>query len=210
MYSEKMKPKVEKMFDDLRMEAQEIVVETKSANEAVSRICKRISSETATRSKTMLSDMLFDLNDSLLQTSFFTNTSQQNKFTELNLRQEILSKYQFTATITIDYEEASRIAQAIKVSSATFAIGGICEIGVVLIAGLSLSSLVPVPVGVLFAAAFGTAMLSYFAIEPNRNKRNFSQVIDKYLAEAQQQFLNWFDEIENYFNNRVDEIKQKI
>ncbi|WP_299667809.1 hypothetical protein [uncultured Psychromonas sp.] len=209
MYSEKMKPKVEKMFNDLRVKTLEIA-DSNSANDVVSRVCQRVSSETTSRSKTMLSDMLFDLNDSLLQTSFFTDISRQNKFMELNLRKEILGKYQFTTSNTIDYQEASRIMQAIKVGSGTLVIGGACEIGVVLIAGLSLSSLVPVPVGILIVAAFAAALVDYFIIEPNRNKKNISQAIDKYLIEAQQQFLNWFDEVENYFNKRVDELKQTI
>ncbi len=210
MYSEMIKPKVEKIFSELRTEVHKIVVEVNSANEAVNRISQRVSSEMASRSKTILSDMLFDLNDTLLQTPFFADTARQNKFAELNLRQEILSKYQFTVSITVNYKKASRIVQALKVGGGTLVIGGIGEIGVVLIAGLSLSSLVPVPVGALVAVAFGAAMVDYLAIEPNRSKKNFFQAIDKYLSEAQQQFLTWFDEVENYFNQRVEGIKQTI
>lgn len=208
MYSEKVKLKVEKMFKDLRNEAQEIIVDTNSADEAVNRICQLVNSETSSRSKSMLSDMLFDLNDLLLQTSFFENTVQQNKFVELNLRQEILSKYQFTASTVINYQEASRIMESIKIGGVALAIGGTCAIGVVLIAGLSFSSLVILPVGMLFAAAFGATMINYFLIEPNRSKMNLSQEVDKYLVEAQQQFFIWLDEIESFFNKRVDEFKQ--
>lgn len=209
MYSEKINPKVEKMFNDLRVHALAIV-ESNSANEAVNMICQSVSSEMTSRSKTMLSDMLFDLNDSLLCTSFFADVSRQNKFMELNLRKEILSKYQFTTNKVIDYREVSRLMQTIKVGGGTLAIGGVCEIGAVLIAGLSLSSLVPVPVGILIAASFGAAMVNYFVTEPNQNRKNISQATDKYLIEAQKQFLSWFDEVENYFNNRVDELKKTI
>lgn len=204
MYSNKIKPKVEKIFNELRTEADDLVSEMTSPSETVSRVCQRVSSVTASRSKTILSDMLFDLNDSLLQKAFFIDIAQQNKFVELNLRQEILSKYQFTADISVDYQEASRIIQPIKVAVGTGAIGA------VLIAGLSITGLAAVPIGAVIAAAFGAAMIDYLANEPNRSKGNLSKAIDKYLTEAQQQLLNWFDEVENYFNKRAAEIKQTL
>ena len=204
MYSNKIKPKVEKIFNELRAEADDLVSEMTSPSETVNRICQRVSSETASRSKTILSDMLFDLNDSLRENSFFDNIAQKNKFVELNLRQEILSKYQFTADISVDYQEASRIIQPIKVAVGTGAIGA------VLIAGLSITGLAAVPIGAVIAAAFGAAMIDYLANEPNRSKGNLSKAIDKYLTEAQQQLLNWFDEVENYFNKRAAEIKKTL
>lgn len=211
MYSENIKPKADKIFTDLREKIREIVNESYSLNDTVKSVYQIVSSEIESRSKTMLSDMLFDLNDSVLQTSFFAdNISRQNDFLALNLRQEILSKYQFKTTTTIDYQEASRILQAAKAGCGVLAVGGICEIGMVLIAGLSFSSLIPIPVGVLFATTFGSAMADYLFIEPNKNKKQFFLAIDKYFSEAHQQYLNWFDEVENYFNKRVDEIKQTL
>jgi len=210
MYSTIIKPKVEKMFSELRSKVTAIIVETESSNETVNKISRLVSSETASRSKTILSDMLFDLSDAVLKTSFFAETSRQNKFTEFNLRQEILSKYQFTSNTTVDYKEAARIMQALKFGGGTLIIGGVGEIGVVLIKGLSLSSLIPIPISVLVVAALGVALVNYLAIEPNRSKKNFMQAVDNYLAEAQQQFLNWFDEVERYFDTRVDEIKRTM
>lgn len=210
MYSGTIRPKVEKMFSELLSEVNSIIAETNSANEAVNKVAQLVSSETASRSKTILSDMLFDLSNVLLKTSFFTDISRQNKFIEINLRQEIFGKYSFTASTTIDYKEAARIVQALKVGGGTLVIGGIAEFGVVLIAGPPLSSLVPVPISVLVIAALGAALVDYIAIEPNRSKKRLSAAVRNYLSESQQQFLKWFDEVENYFNKRVDEIKRTI
>jgi hypothetical protein len=195
------------MFDELRAKAGKIVVDSNSVDEAVRKIMQLVSSETASRSKTILSDMLFDLNDSLLQTAFFHDIITQNKFIELNLRQEILNKYQFSVSTTVDYQEAARVVQALKIGGATFVIGGIAEIGVVLKVGLSISNLVPIPVSILVVAALGAALVDYLAIEPNRSKKKFSQKLDSYLIDVQNQFLNWFDGVESYYNNRVEEIK---
>lgn len=210
MYSTTIKPKVDVMFNDLRKKVSAIVIESSTSKEAINNVTKLVSSELATRSKSILSDMLFDLSDKLMDTEFFADIAKQNRFAEINLRQEILSKYQFVPSTTVNYKEASKTVQALKVSGATFVVGGTIEIGVVLIAGLSLSNLVPIPISVLIVASIGAALVDYYAIEPARNKKALAQALDNYLVEAKQQFLNWFDEVEKHFNVRVEEIKQAM
>ena len=210
MYSTTIKPKVDVMFNDLRKKVSAIVIESSTSNEAINNVTKLVSSELAARSKSILSDMLFDLSDKLMDTELFADIAKQNRFAEINLRQEILSKYQFAPSTTVNYREASRTVQALKVGGATFVVGGAIEIGVVLIAGLSISNLVPIPISILIVASIGAALADYYAIEPAKNKKALAQALDNYLVDAKQQFLNWFDEIEKYFNVRVEEIKQAM
>ena len=210
MYSTTIKPKVDVMFNDLRKKVSAIVIESSTSNEAINNVTKLVSSELAARSKSILSDMLFDLSDKLIDTEFFADIAKQNRFAEINLRQEILSKYQFAPSTTVNYREASRTVQALKVGGATFVVGGAIEIGVVLIAGLSISNLVPIPISILIVASIGAALADYYAIEPAKNKKALAQELDNYLVDAKQQFLNWFDEVEKYFNVRVEEIKQAM
>ena len=210
MYSQKINPKVDVMFDDLGKRVHSIVFESSTSNEAIQNVTKLVSSELTTRSKSILSDMLFDLSDKLLETDFFADIARQNRFFEINLRQEILSKYKFSTSTTVNYKEASRTVQALKVGGATLAIGGVAEIGAVLVAGLSLSSLVPIPISALVVASIGAALTDYYAVEPKKNKKALAQALDSYLAVAKQQFLNWFDEVEKYFNMRVEEIKKTL
>ena len=155
MYSTTIKPKVDKMFSDLDRQAKEIIATSTSMNEAVARATRLVSSEVSTRSKTILSDMLDDLTNALMETEFFSDISKQNAFYRVNLQEEILSKYQFTPSASVNYKEASRTVQALKVGGITLAAGAVVEVGVVLIAGLSLSSLVPIPVSVLVVASIG-------------------------------------------------------
>lgn len=210
MYSTTIKPKVDVMFNDLRKKVSAIVIESSTSNEAINNVTKLVSSELAARCKSILSDMLFDLSDKLMNTEFFADIAKQNRFAEINLRQEILSKYQFAPSTTVNYREASRTVQALKVSMATFVVGGAIEIGVVLIAGLSISNLVPIPISILIVASIGAALTDYYAIEHAKNKKALAQALDNYLVDAKQQFLNWFDEVEKYFNVRVEEIKQAM
>lgn len=210
MYSKTIKPKVDAMFGDLRTKVFALVNEASSSNEAVDNVTKLVSSELTARSKSIMSDMLFELTDSLMETDFFADIARQNRFSEINLRQEILSKYQFTTNASVSYKEASKAMQAVMVGGAMLVIGGAAEVGVVLISGLSISSLVPIPIGILIAASIGAAMAEYYAFAPARNRKALAQALDEYLTEAQQQFLNWFDEVEIYFNMRVEEIKQTM
>ena len=210
MYSTTIKPKVDVMFNDLKKKVSAIVIESSTSNEAINNVTKLVSSELAARSKSILSDMLFDLSDKLIDTEFFADIAKQNRFAEINLRQEILSKYQFAPSTTVNYREASRTVQALKVGGATFVVGGAIEIGVVLIAGLSISNLVPIPISILIVASIVAALADYYAIEPAKNKKALAQALDNYLVDAKQQFLNWFDEVEKYFNVRVEEIKQAM
>lgn len=210
MYSTKIMPKVDKMFEELKKRVASIITESSTSKEATDKITETVSSELATRSKSLLSDMLFDLNDALMETEDFSDIAKQNRFTEVNLRKEILDKYQFTASTTIDYNEASSKINALAVGGGTLLVGGAIEVGYVLIKGLSLSTLVPIPISVLIVASMGAAIADYYTVEPNRSKKALQNAIDNYLDKAKTQFIGWFDEVENYYNKRVEEIKLTI
>ena len=206
MYSTSISQTVDKIFADLRNKSEKIIAESTSVIEAKKRIVQVVASETSSRSKSILSDMLFDLTDKLMESSYFNDVSVRNKFVEINLRQEIMDKYQFSST-EISYEEISREKNAFLVGGAVLAVGGIGEISYILIKGLSVSNLVPIPVGILFGAALGVALTDYLLVEPSRSKRKFKAAVDQYLEDTKEQFLRWFDEVEVYFNKRVEDFK---
>lgn len=210
MYSTSMKPKVDTLFEELIKKSHAIVNEAATYSEAVDRVTKLAGSELAARSKTILSDMLFELSDSVMETDFFTDVVRQNQFIEANLRQEVLNKYQFAPDVTMDYKEASRTIRALETGGAAFALIGLAEVGTVLMKRLSFSSLVPVPVSLLIIASIGAAMADYYVVEPKRSRKATKAALETYFVQMKQQFLTWFDEIETYFNKRVEEIKQTI
>lgn len=210
MYSASIRPKVDMMFGKLENRAMTIVEEAASSSEAIDKIIRIVSSELAARSKSMLSDMLVYLTDSLMKTDFFKDIAKQNRFTEANLRNEIWSKYQFSPCNTIDYKEASRAIQALKVGGTVLVVGGVAEVGIVLISGLSVSSLMPIPIGLLIVASIGAALADYYVLEPNRSRKAMQKALADYFIQTKQQFIAWFDEVEKYFNKRAEEIKQAI
>jgi hypothetical protein len=210
MYSDNITDKVDIMFEELNKKVALIVKESSTASEATDKVTRIVSSELTTRSKSILSDMLFALSDDLMKTDFFSDISRQNKFYTINLRQEILRKYQFSPSATVDYKEASRTIEALAVGGTVLVAGGILEVGTVLVKGLSLSSLKPIPIGVLLVASLGAALADYFAVSPKRSRKQMMNAIENYLAQTKKQFLAWFDEVEKYFNMRVEEIKKTM
>lgn len=211
MYSKKISSKVDMMFDELNKKVEVLVRESSTSSEAIDKVTKIVSSELSTRSKSIMSDMLFDLSDDLMNTEFFKNDiSRQNQFSTINLRQEILSKYQFTPSTTVDYKEASSTIESLAIGGGILVVGGAIEVGTILIKGLSFSSLVPIPIGVLLVASIGAALANYFAISPTKSKKQMIAAIENYLVNAKKQFLDWFDEVEKYFNTRVEEIKKTM
>lgn len=210
MYRTKIEPKIDKMFNDLINKVNDIVERSSSSKETITLTTSLVSSELAIRSQSILSDMIFYLTNSLLKTEFFSDVSKRNKFYRVNLRSEIINKYQFSPASSVNYKEVSRELQALKVGGVTLAAGGAIEVGAVLISGLSLSSLVPIPIAALVAVSIGAALTDYYAIEPARSKKALKGALDNYLTQTKGQFLNWFDEIERYFNKRVEEIKQTM
>lgn len=210
MYSAKIKPKVDTMFDNLRKQVSSIVMRAYTSDEAVNKVTMLVSSELATRSKSILSDMLFELSDDLLETEFFAaDIARQNKFYEVNLRQEILSKYQFVPSTRVNYEEASRTVRVLKAGGAALKSGNAVEVGAALAAALSLA-IAPIPISALVVVSIGALVAHHHLAGTHMDKRALTRALDSYLVTAEQQFLNWFDEVEKYFNKRVEEIKQTM
>lgn len=206
MYSTSISQTVDKIFADLRMKSEKIIAESTSVIEAKKRIVQVVASETSSRSKSILSDMIFDLSDKIMESSYFNDVSVRNKFIEMNLRQEIMDKYRFSSA-KISYEEISRKKKAFFVGGVVFAVGGIIDIGYILKKGLEFASLVPIPVGILFGAALGAALSDYLLFEPSRSKKKFKVAVNQYLEKTKEQFLQWFDDVEVYFNKRVEDFK---
>lgn len=207
MYSSIIRPKVEEMFSNFREQTINVLNESTNLDEIIRTITRIVTFELTMRSKFILNDMLFALTNAVLVTEFFTESKKKNAFYEIDLEQEIVKEYQFEPSVSIGFNESSRMMHAAKVGGATFAVGGVAGVGIALKTGVSLSSLLPIPLGGFIAASIGVALADYYALGPQRSKKELEKAINEYLDTLKEQFLNWFDEIEVYFNKRVEEIK---
>ena len=210
MYSEKIESKVDAMFADLDKKINSILEDSSVADNVIDQITHLVSSTLSRRSQYILSDMLHEAITSTLDTVFFADILRKNYFLEINLQHEIMSKYKFTPSTTVNYKEASKTVQALKIGGATFVVGGATEIGAALAAGLSVSSLVPIPISILIVASIGAALADYHVWEPAKNKKKLAQAVKAYLKEAREQFRKWFGDVKKYYDQRVEEITKDM
>lgn len=204
MYSETLKPKIDKMFDEINKKVSDAISASPSVNLASETISRIVASSTTSRSKTMLSDLYSALSKDVLDK--YSNIEMQNKFFEADLRKEIFDKYDFSSSVKeLDYKEINKLAVSTGVACGTMLVGG-AGIGVYAILKQALVSSLKVPIAVLIAAAIGSFCVSYFAVTEKMNKEKFRIAISEYLNTVKKDFISWFEEIERYFYRRVEEI----
>jgi len=150
----------------------------------------------------MLSDMYTELSKKVVDS--ISDIATQNRFYEVNLRQEIFDKYSFTTIDkSIDFKELEVIFTSTLVGAGTAAIGGI------LVFSLSPTSKT-LPIALVVAASVCAFCLSYLKVTPDINKTKFRRAVNEYLNEQKMSYIEWVDEVEHYFNNRVDEICRSL
>jgi hypothetical protein len=202
MYSKSLEPKINKMFSEIGGKVSEIISNAPSMSEASESIANLVASETATRSKTMLSDMFAALSTQVMDS--IADVAGKNRFYEANLRQELFDKYVFDVPHGgINFTEANRVYTSLAAGAGTGLAGS------VLVFALSRAAPV-VPIALVVAASVAVFCTWYFKVTPDGNKEKFAAAVDKYLSEVKSGYISWFDEVERYFNRRAEEIKCSI
>ncbi len=202
MYSKILEPKIDSMFSEIGDKVSELIDNMPSLYMASDSIATLVASETTTRSKTMLSDMYSQLSKQVLDS--IHDIAKQNRFYEVNLRQEIFDKYNFEVpSASINFTEANRIYTSFSSGAGTVAFGGVLI--------LALSPATPiVPIALVIAASVAVFCTTYFKVTPDINRAKFKLAVNKYLIEVKSGYIAWFDEVEIYFNKRVVEINQSM
>ena len=196
--------KIEDMFDDLKVKANEIISVNSNFDIASKKIIEIVSSETVTRSKTLITDMYSEMSRYTLGTEAFVNPEMQSKFFEANIRGDVLSKYNFEIDSlnikkeSLDFKEASRLYYSIAASAGTITLAGVLK--------FTLSNKQNVPLVMIIAGAVAVFCISYLKIMPEKNKAAFIKAVDIFLDDTMREFLKWFDEIEAYYDKRVGEL----
>jgi len=204
-YTEEIKNEFDEIFSDLKKKVNEIISSSKHQKEKADLITRIVASTTAACSRDIFNDMYLNLEKRLFKTDDFADITCRNKFRDLNLGNEISRNYRFEPQV-VDFKEADRIIRSLKIAGITTGIVAISEIGIILAMGLPISTLLtPIPISILVIAALSSALINYVKAEPKK----FKEMIDEYLKEIKEQFIDWFDKIEEYFYTRVDEFKKK-
>lgn len=200
MCNKELKKHLHDLFIGLKSESDKIALESRTNTEATEKIMRIVSRTLSSAAEGYLVDIYSCLVKKIKQEDYFKNPHNLNAFYELNLRTELSEKYQFNIEDIdafkkgIEYKEINRLYTAAGAAAGTLALGGILK--------FALSSVVGIPFAVVIAGAVVAACATYFVV-PTRNRNEYKKAVGKFLNELESDILDWFVDIEVYFNERV-------
>ena len=199
MYNKELKKHLHDLFIGLKSESDKIASTSRTNTEATEKIMRLVSSTLSSEAEGYLADIYASLAEKIKKDDYFKNPDNLNAFYRLNLRTELSEKYQFNIEDIdaykkgTEYKEINRLYTAAGVAAGTLALGDILK--------FALSSVVEIPFAVIIAGAVVAACATYFVV-PTRNRNEYKKAVGKFLNKLESDILDWFVDIEVYFNER--------
>lgn len=203
-YNEKLNQNIDVFFKKLEDNAQEIIKTTPTFNLASERIMNMVSSKLTTECEGYIYDLYFILADKIKKEKYFQDPVHLNAFYRLNLKEDINDKYHFEINSVnaykkgIHFKEINKLYTSVGAAAGTFAVGGILK--------YAISGVVTIPFTVLIAGAATAAFTTYCEVVPKKNEKAFLEAVRAFLTNLKKEIINWLNDIEDYFNNRVKSI----
>ena len=200
MYNKELEKQLHDLFAELQKRTMKIASEAKTNTEATERIMRVVSGTISSEAEGYMVDMYAFLVEKIKNEEFFQNPENMNAFYRLNLREDLNEKYQFNIESIdaykrgIEYKEVNQLYVAAGVAAGTLALGGILK--------FALSSSIGIPFPIIIAGALVAACAAYFAI-PTKNRKDYKKAVDKFLHDLENDILDWFVEVEVYFDRQV-------
>lgn len=210
--SEKVKGYIKKLFVEMNDEVADIVSTSLNSTAATQSIMEYVSSKIAASSEGYMVDLYGELSRKTLSEEIFKDSANANKFYELNMRKKISDAYKFDVqdldaySEGIDFKEINRLY-----TSAGVAVGGVFLGGILMGA---LSGVVHIPLVVIIAGAVVAGLaaggVTYVKGVPNTNRVNFKKAVVTFMSELEEELLNWVDDVVEFYNQKVEELKATL
>ena len=200
MYNKELKKQARALFIELKRKSDKIASEARTNTDATERIMRLVSSTISAEAEGYMVDMYACLVEKIKHDDYFKSQENLNAFYRLNLRNKLNEKYQFNIENIdaykkgIEYKEINQLYAAAGAAAGTLAVGGILK--------FALSGVVGIPFTVVIAGAVVAACAAYFAL-PTRNRKEYKKAVEKFLNELEEDILDWFVDIEVYFDEQV-------
>jgi len=200
LYNKELEKQLHDLFAELQKRTMKIASEAKTNTEATERIMRVVSGTISSEAEGYMVDMYACLVEKIKNEEFFQNPENMNAFYRLNLREDLNEKYQFNIESIdaykrgIEYKEVNQLYVAAGAAAGTLALGEILK--------FALSSSIGIPFPIIIAGALVAACAAYFAI-PTKNRKDYKKAVDKFLHDLENDILDWFVEVEVYFDRQV-------
>lgn len=200
MYNNELKKEIHVMFQELAVKAKEIADTSRTSQIATERISETVASRISAESEGYIVDMYTCLVAKIKEEEYFKDPEHLNAFYRLNLREELNDRYHFEVESLdaykkgIEFKEVNKLYIAAGAAAGTLAVGGILK--------FAISGLIHIPIAVIIAGAVAIGVAAYFSV-PQKNKKQYNRVVNKFLNDMENEILDWLTEVEKYFDSQV-------
>lgn len=207
MYHKIINQKVKYILSELEDKCINIIDNNAITDHLFIKITNIVSKELVVRSDSILTDLLYDLQDKALKDPIFKDISIRNRFRSLNLIECILDQYKFNVN-SFEYNN-------VKSNRKTFIIG-VCIFVVscfifAFFNDFKISTFFPLPiVNLLLVSSIATILAHYINNSNNKKKRSVKRALNQYFNVIEKDLEKWFEQAENYYNKRFNEFKLTI
>jgi hypothetical protein len=196
---EALRPSINKTFEDISSRVSDIGRNTAQRDRIIKAICDYVTQTITAESKSLLSSFYSGMMDQTLGNEPFLTAMNKNKFYRKNIRGMIFDRYNFSVSEDINYTQANEKYKALPIPVGTAGLGVILSV--------VLSQAVILPISLIIAGG-----LYYFISEYEKNKGQgeFMAAINQYINSVKGELIIWFEHIEKFYNEQVDELKTSI
>lgn len=212
MSENNVKNHIKELFEELNTEVMNIVETTPDTDMATQHIMETVSGRVTAATEGYVFDLYSLLSKETLKEEIFQDAANANRFYELNLKKQIAEAYQFNIqslkaySTSLDFKEINRTYATAAATVGTAAAGGIL-LGI-------LHGLVHIPFAVVIAGAvlagIGGGSVTYMKIVPEKNKEGFQTAVNRFMEDLEQELLNWVDDVVDFYDQKVTELKQSL
>jgi hypothetical protein len=198
---EALRPSINKTFKDIRSHIFDIELErhTTQRDRIIKAICDYVTQTITAESKSLLSSFYSNMMDQTLGNEPFLTARNKNKFYDKDIRRMIFDRYDVSVSENINYTQTSEKFKALPIPA------GMATLGVVL--SIALSKVVILPISLIIAGGLYYFISEY---EKDKNQKEFMAAIDRYINSVKGELIIWFEHIEAFYHEQVEELKQSI
>jgi hypothetical protein len=196
---EALLPSINKTFEDIRSHVSDIERNTSQRDRIIRAICDYVTQTITAESKSLLSSFYSGMMDQTLGNEPFLTARNKNKFYDRDIRSMIFDRYNFSVSEDINYTQADEKCKAMPIPVGTAGLGVILSV--------ALSQAVILPISLIIAGGLYYYISEY---EKNKGQGEFMAVINRYINSVEGDLIIWFEHIEKFYNEQVDELKTSI
>jgi hypothetical protein len=195
---EALRPSIDKIFEDIHCHISDIERYT-NRDSVVKAICDYATQTITAESKSLLSSFYSRMMDQTIGNEPFLTARNKNKFYDKDILSMIVDRYDFSVSEDINYIQSNEKCKALPIPA------GMAGLGVIL--SIALSQVVILPISLIIAGGLYYLISEY---EKGKDQGEFMAAINRYIDSVKRELIIWFEHIEAFYNEQVEELKRSI